>query len=244
MVVEALGEPGRFLETCPAATLQACLMKANARLLAEGTLTKEDMTEWPLMEALDHLEATVRSLETNVGPLRSAMVMNFCSAKDRLGNMHELEWILLPPFGDPARRHEFPGVTDGDYGLLTETDLYIYLVNATKCEWLPDSVIEEIRPAVKSLHLIPYTGGPTREEQSAYFKFMSDHYDDLHDFIIFVHPDSPEHQGVRFNALKKALTVVRSGSQLAVDSLKYYPLSQQLLINPRRTWSSTYAPQW
>lgn len=85
-------------------------------------------------------------------------------------------------------------------GLLRRTDLYIYIVDAPKCTGLNETFVEKLRGAVRSVHLERYRGGPAREEQSAYFKFLVDHYDDLPDFTIFVHPDAPEHQGEEFEA--------------------------------------------
>lgn len=89
-----------------------------------------------------------------------------------------------------------------------------------------------------------YQGGPDREEQSAYFKFLADHYDDLPDFTIFVHPDAPEHQGEQFGLLTSALQLIHTESELAHESLQYFPLSSQMVVQPRRTWGETYFQEW
>ncbi|CAE8705947.1 unnamed protein product [Polarella glacialis] len=113
----------------------------------------------------------------------------------------------------------------GDVGLLSDTDLYIYVVDTPWCEKPSEDTLAQLWRVARSLHVIQYRGGPQREEQSAYFKFIVDHWDSLPDFTIFVHPDADEHQGQEFLALRRALKLIKTQSEFANESIGYYPLS-------------------
>lgn len=260
-VSEVLVARDAVLLECAAAVLQALLLKLEENMVADprayeelmaayarslhagvlqGSLSAQDLETWPLLQGLNRVDAQKRMLD-EPRSASSAMVLNFCAARDRFGEVHELRWLLEPPFGDPARSAEFGGE---EMGLLRHTDLYIYLVEAPKCRWLGDAVVEELKGAVRSVNLVPYKGGPEREEQTAYFKFLSDHYEDLPDFTIFVHPDAPEHQGSAFLALRRALKLMQTHSRLAHEALRYYPLAQQMVVEPRRTWGASWAAGW
>lgn len=251
-----------LLPDCTAVVLQALLVKLEENMVyeehafddvigeytrilheavASRNITARDLEEWPLAEGLDRVR-TMNEVLRDRRPLSSAMVMNFCKAKDRFGQTHDLQWLLEPPFGDPAvLKEEF---ANDDAGLLKNTDLYIYLVDKPWCSSLDEALVEQLRTATRRVHIIPYTGGPEREEQTAYFKFIDDHYEDLPDFTIFVHPDAPEHQGSHFLALARALRLLRTNSELAWRSFGYYPLATQLVVEPRRTWGQKYAASW
>jgi len=260
-LADVLSARDELMLVCPVAVLQALLLKLEENLpyeprayqdimgayvryfhqaTANGALSEDDLRQWPLMQGLERVESQSNLLATRSGAT-SAMVLNFCAAKDRFGEVHELRWLLEPPFGDPARTAEFGGA---EMGLLLQTDLYIYLVDAPKCKWLGSEIVEKLKKAVRSVQLVPYKGGPTREEQTAYFKFLADNYETLPDFTIFVHPDAPEHQGAEFVALRRALKLIHTGSALAHHALQYYPLAQQMVVEPKRTWGSIYAAEW
>eukprot|EP00928_Gymnodinium_smaydae_P055182 TRINITY_DN38777_c0_g1_i1.p1 TRINITY_DN38777_c0_g1~~TRINITY_DN38777_c0_g1_i1.p1 ORF type:complete len:655 (+),score=80.87 TRINITY_DN38777_c0_g1_i1:57-2021(+) len=247
-------------ETCPAVVLQALLLKLEENLpyepgayqhltstyteylhdaIKRGKIGPVDFEMWPLNEGLRRISALYRALNTP-RRLTSAMVMNYCQVVDRFGATHELDWILEPPFGDLAQHPS----ESGDVGLLNDTELYIYIVDWPWCKAPAEDVLRKVRKVVRNLHLIKYRGGPRREEQSAYFKYIVDHWDSLPDFTIFVHPDADEHQGTSFLALRRALKVIRTQSQFAYDSIGYYPLASQMVVDPRRTWGNGYASSW
>ena len=87
------------------------------------------------------------------------------------------------------------------------------LVTCSGARVLPDFDRDALEPLLYELyssaqkqlcHALPlYSSG--REEQSAYFNFIIDHWEDLPDFTIFVHPDADEHQGAGFLALTLGL---------------------------------------
>ena len=130
-----------------------------------------------------------------------------------------LEWILEPPFGESRDDAGDAGDGDtGDTGLLTDTDFYIYQVDWPWCAPLQDEVLAKVRRAVRKLHVISYSAGPRREEQTAYFKYIADHWENLPDFTIFVHPDADEHQGSQFLALRRALKLIKTQSKFAQEA--------------------------
>jgi len=247
-----------LLPTCPAAVLQALLLKLEENLvyeprayqelmaeyvrymhtaLLQGSLTRGDLQEWPLSVGVDRTAAVSKALAEGRN-LSSAMVLNFCQPADRFGTVHGLSWLLDPPFGED--KPDEPG----DTGLLLDTDLYIYLVDAPWCKDLDPELVAQLETATRKVHLVKYTGGPQREEQTAYFKFLVDHYDNLPDFTIFVHPDAPEHQGVDFPALRRALKAIRTQSVFAHDAIGYYPLARQMVVDPKRAWGAPFAQSW
>lgn len=247
-----------LLLLCPVAVLQALLVKLEENLVYEprayqelmaeyarymhaailqGSLHRADLEEWPLAEGIERTVAVSKALAVGRN-LSSAMVLNFCQPEDRFGTVHGLSWLLEPPFGE----HRPDDV--GDTGLLLDTDLYIYLVDAPHCKDLNPELVAQLEKVTRRVHQVPYTGGPSREEQTAYFKFIVDHYDNLPDFTIFVHPDAPEHQGVEFPALRRALKAVRTQSAFAQGAIGYYALAQQMVVDPKRTWGERFAPSW
>jgi len=249
-----------LVSVCPAAVLQALLLKLEENMvyeprayeelmaeyaryfhaaILEGGITRGDLEAWPLGVGVERVLAMSRALSERQ-ELTSALVMNFCSPRDRFGELQALNWLLEPPFGDPAASSSI----GEDVGLLDQTDLFIYLVDAPWCTRPSELIVEQLRRAVRRVFLVPYTGGPEREEQTAYFKFITDHYDNLPDFTIFVHPDAPEHQGADFPALRRALKLIRTQSAFAQSAMGYYPLAHQILIDPKRAWGTNYAPAW
>eukprot|EP00931_Biecheleriopsis_adriatica_P104672 TRINITY_DN79315_c0_g1_i1.p1 TRINITY_DN79315_c0_g1~~TRINITY_DN79315_c0_g1_i1.p1 ORF type:complete len:677 (-),score=126.76 TRINITY_DN79315_c0_g1_i1:7-1998(-) len=249
-----------ILEICPAAVLQAILLKLEENLVyqsgayeglmsqytkilqqavRQGMIGAVDFDTWPLDEGIDRTFEVVQRLGDR-RRLTSAMVMNYCQVVDRFGASHELGWLLEAPFGDP----ELVTSENGDVGLLKDTDLYIYQVDWPWCKPPSEAVLSKVRGAVRELHVVHYRGGPRREEQTAYFKFILDHWDNLPDFTIFVHPDANEHQGSAFLALRRALKLINTQSQFAYDSIGYHPLAQQLVIDPKRTWGKPFASTW
>eukprot|EP00435_Cladocopium_sp_Y103_P007265 s2175_g2.t1 len=244
-------------EICPVALLQAILLKleenlvyqtdAFQSLMAQYTLylheairnekiTAEDMKTWPLDEGVQRALKVSEALAQKID-LSSAMVMNYCQTIDRFGTSHELDWILEAPFGESLDSR-------GDTGLLTDTDFYIYQVDWPWCAPLKDEVLAKVRRSVRKLHVISYSAGPRREEQTAYFKYIADHWENLPDFTIFVHPDADEHQGSQFLALRRALKLLKTQSKFAQEALAYYPLAQQMVIEPMRIWGKDFAPIW
>lgn len=82
-----------------------------------------------------------------------------------------------------------------------------------------------------------YKGGPGREEQSGYLKYIIDNYNELENrFVLFTHPDAHEHQGDRFDALRRVLRIARTHSALAPEMLRFVPLSVQRIVAPLRTY--------
>jgi len=63
-------------------------------------------------------------------------------------------------------------------------------------------------------------------------------------FTIFTHPDAPEHMGVALSTLRRVLKLIHTGSVLARTSIGYYPLAQQMVVDPKRTWGAKYAADW
>lgn len=265
-----------LLLVCPAAVLQALLVKLEENMVYEArayeelmaeyarylnhavrakTIGPRDMEAWPLSEGIERVLSISRALSEpadkvelqpkppSVPKLTSAMVMNFCQARDRFGELHELRWLLEPPFGDPAATTDTASGA-GETGLLQHTDLFIYLVDNPWCTRPSETVVQQLESAFRKVHLIPYVGGPEREEQTAYFKFLADHYDNLPDFTIFVHPDAPEHQGANFPALRRALRLIHTGSAFARSAIGYYPLAMQMVIDPKRAWGVRFAASW
>ncbi|CAD7971924.1 unnamed protein product [Amoebophrya sp. A120] len=177
---------------------------------------------WPLAEGyqrvLDLEEALVEKKEYSI-----AMIMNFCSVKDRFGEAHGLDWLA-----------EGSDMLEEDPDLLRIVDVHIYIVDLPKCNG-QRSHFAHIERVVKSLTVERYQGAPDREEQSSYFRYIVDHYDDMADFVIFVHPDAPEHQGKEMRALVEALRLLKTKSALAYNSIEYYPLALQYIREPLRT---------
>ncbi|CAK8986558.1 KH domain-containing protein [Durusdinium trenchii] len=242
-------------EICPVALLQAILLKLEENLIYQPDafqslmsqyalylheairnelVTSDEMAMWPLDEGIQRVSHISQALMTR-RPLTSAMVMNYCQVVDRFGAHHELQWLLEPPFGENV---------GGDTGLLTQTDLYIYQVDWPWCQPLREEVLMKLRKAVRSLQLLNYSGGPKREEQTAYFKYITENWENLPDFTIFVHPDADEHQGPAFLALQRALKLIHTQSQFAYESLAYYPLAQQMVVDPMRTWGTHFSSIW
>ncbi|CAJ1326851.1 unnamed protein product [Effrenium voratum] len=240
-------------DICTVALLQAILLKLEENLIyqadafeslmsqyalylheaiRQGRIRQEDMEVWPLDEGIRRVRNISQALSEK-RPLSTAMVMNYCQVTDRFGASHELDWLAEPFFAEAA-----------EGGLLAETDLYIYQVDWPWCKPLQEGILRKLRRVVRRLHVVPYAGGPRREEQTAYFKYISDHWDNLPDFTIFVHPDADEHQGAAFLALRRALSLINTQSQFAYDALGYYPLAQQMVVEPRRTWGPGFAPKW
>ncbi|CAJ1438838.1 unnamed protein product [Effrenium voratum] len=240
-------------DICTVALLQAILLKLEENLIyqadafeslmsqyalylheaiRQGRIRQEDMEVWPLDEGIQRVRNISQALSEK-RPLSTAMVMNYCQVTDRFGASHELDWLAEPFFAEAA-----------EGGLLAETDLYIYQVDWPWCKPLQEGILRKLRRVVRRLHVVPYAGGPRREEQTAYFKYISDHWDNLPDFTIFVHPDADEHQGAAFLALRRALSLINTQSQFAYDALGYYPLAQQMVVEPRRTWGPGFAPKW
>lgn len=255
LVSSVLQARDELLHVCPVAVLQAILLKLEENIVYEplayqemmgayaaylqgsveaGSVAAADLRQWPLTQGLDRVLKLSKELAV-VRPLTSAMVMNYCQPADRFGTIHDLDWLLVPPFGEP-------GVPDA--GLLSDTELFIYLVDAPWCRALDPVLVAQLERVARRVHLVPYTGGPGREEQTAYFKFLADHYDSLPDFTIFVHPDAPEHQGEEFPALKRALRLIRTGSELAYETIGYYPLAEQMVVDPKRAWGSSFKATW
>lgn len=52
------------------------------------------------------------------------------------------------------------------------------------------------------------------------FTYLAEHHATLPDFVVFVHPDSQEHQTAEFPALRAALELLSSDSELANTSLQ------------------------
>ena len=216
-------------DICPAALLQAILLKleenlvyqadAFQSLMAQYTLylhealrnekiTSDDMMTWPLDEGVRRVKNISEALAEKRS-LSSAMVMNYCQTVDRFGTSHELDWILEPPFGEDL---------GGETGLLTDTDFYIYQVDWPWCVPLREEVLSKVRKAVRHLQVIKYSAGPRREEQTAYFKYIADNWEQLPDYTIFVHPDANEHQGALFLALRRALRLIKTQSRFAEEA--------------------------
>ena len=224
-------------EICPVALLQAILLKLEENLVYQsdafqslmaqytlylheairnGKISSDDLISWPLDEGVQRAMNISKALGSKRS-LSSAIVMNYCQVVDRFGTSHELDWILAPPFGE-----SFVSSTDvGDTGLLTDTDFYIYQVDWPWCQPLKEEVLVKVRRAVRNLHVINYSAGPRREEQTAYFKYIADHWERLPDFTIFVHPDADEHQGAQFLALRRALKLIKTQSQFAYEDRKH-----------------------
>mmetsp|Transcript_19954 Transcript_19954/g.46426 ORF Transcript_19954/g.46426 Transcript_19954/m.46426 type:complete len:666 (-) Transcript_19954:36-2033(-) len=264
-VQRILGVAEAIQAICPAAYLQALLIKLEENLvydsrsyrnildvyirelhagIASEQILPADLHQWPLQVGFERVTSLAASLQFKK-TLRSAMVLNFCQVQDRFGEVHALDWILNAPFGwleegDDEQRFN----SKRRAGLLQDTDLFMYLVNSSHCRPPASDLVEALQRSMRSVQLIPYTGGPSREEQSAYFKYIVDHYDSLPDFTIFVHPDSPEHQGQRFEAMSRALTLIKTGSELAEKSLGYYPIALQMVVDPKRTWGEEYREHW
>eukprot|EP00929_Paragymnodinium_shiwhaense_P057748 TRINITY_DN28908_c0_g1_i1.p1 TRINITY_DN28908_c0_g1~~TRINITY_DN28908_c0_g1_i1.p1 ORF type:complete len:566 (+),score=86.76 TRINITY_DN28908_c0_g1_i1:113-1810(+) len=255
-VDDILQDFAQYVDQCPPAALQALLVKLEENMvydntafvqlmgrytrelhaaMRQGKLTPEDLQVWPLEEGVRRVTKMAEKLAEHRN-ISSAMVLNYCSPQDRYGTVHQLDWILKPPFG--------PKVEDEVSGLLLGTDLYIYLLDMKKCTPPPEAWKASLRPAVRNLYFVSYTGGPGREEQSSYFKYIVDHYDHMPDFTIFVHPDAPEHQGAEFKLLRRVLQLLATQSQYAYDSIGYLPLAMQMLIDPTRVWAQDYKHRW
>eukprot|EP00439_Symbiodinium_sp_Y106_P033913 s7236_g4.t1 len=248
-------------QVCPAVALQALLLKLEDNIVVQPgafealmsrytsilhqairdqTITPQDMKNWPLDYGVERVLNISRALAIP-RRLTAAVVMNYCQVVDRWGTSQLLTWLVEPPFGEPIE-----GVAES--GLLKNAELFIYQVDWPWCQPLAGEVLDQLRGSVKELHVVTYRGGPRREEQTAYFKYILDHWDNLPDFTIFVHPDADEHQGQRFLALTRALKLINTQSQFASDALGYYPLAQQMVVDPRRTWghrnTDTFASTW
>ena len=236
---------------CPAVALQALLLKLEDNIVVQPgafetlmsryasilhqavrdeTIAPSDMRSWPLDVGVERVLNISRALAIP-RRLTTSVVMNYCQVVDRWGTSQLLTWLLSPPFGEKVE-----GVVDS--GLLKEADLYIYQVDWPWCQPLAEDVLDRLRACVRQLHVVAYRGGPRREEQTAYFKYILDHWDDLPDFTIFVHPDADEHQGQAFLALSRAMKLINTQSQFAYDALSYYPLAQQMVVDPMRTWGT------
>lgn len=226
-------------EICPVALLQAILFKLEENLVYQsdafqslmaqytlylheairnGKISSYDLISWPLDEGVQRAMNISKALAQKRS-LSSAIVMNYCQVVDRFGTSHELDWILAPPFGESLASSGSGDV--GDTGLLTDTDFYIYQVDWPWCQPLKEEVLVKVRRAVRKLHVINYSAGPRREEQTAYFKYIADHWERLPDFTIFVHPDADEHQGAQFLALRRALKLIKTQSQFAYEDRKH-----------------------
>ncbi|CAD7952466.1 unnamed protein product [Amoebophrya sp. A25] len=225
---------------CPSSVLQTMLFKMEASVFrhdAETVIPEQKglyhdylhrnlgklNRGWPLEQGYQRildLEDAVASdkLEYTIG-----MVMNFCSVKDRHGEAHGLDW--LSP--------ESEMLTE-DPDLLKQVHVYIYLVDLPKCNARREN-FRQVEAVVGQLTIKRYTGAPEREEQSSYFRHIVDNYDTLDDFIIFVHPDAPEHQGKEMRALTEGLRLLKTNSELAYRSIVYYPLAMQYIRSPLRT---------
>ncbi|CAE7584282.1 unnamed protein product [Symbiodinium sp. CCMP2456] len=259
-VAYILADLDSISKMCPAVALQALLLKLEDNIVVQPgafealmsrytsilhqairdqTITPQDMNNWPLDYGAERVLNISRALAIP-RRLTAAVVMNYCQVVDRWGTSQLLTWLVEPPFGEPIE-----GV---ESGLLKNAELFIYQVDWPWCQPLAEEVLDRLRVCVKELHVVTYRGGPRREEQTAYFKFILDHWDSLPDFTIFVHPDADEHQGQRFLALTRALKLINTQSQFASDALGYYPLAQQMVVDPRRTWghrgTDTFASTW
>ena len=248
-------------EACPAVALQALLLKLEENIIVqpgafdtlmsrytlilhqavrEQTITAQDMRNWPLDYGVERVLNISQALALP-RRLTASVVMNYCQVVDRFGTSQLLTWLMDPPFGEPIE-----GVLES--GLLRNTDLHIFQVDWPWCEPLPQDVLDRLRVSVRELRVVTYRGGPRREEQTAYFKYILDNWDNLPDFTIFVHPDADEHQGQKFLALTRVLKLINTQSQFAYDALEYYPLAQQMVVDPRRTWgregADAFAPVW
>lgn len=229
--------------TCAPALLQAQLLKAEERALVgpsevdhfmsryaeimqeavkRGRLSAGDFGDWPLELGLQRVQQVREDVaqEAFQKPATVDMVMNFCSIRDRHGVEQKLSWLAKQPLQSLLK----------DAGVR----LVLYLVEQPHCDTSHEQ-FEYLKSTIGGAQLVHYNGSDKREEQSAYFKYLADNFDNLPDFVIFVHPDAPEHQGDEFAAFRRALKLLQTRSVLAYRSLQYFPLALQLIKNPNRT---------
>jgi hypothetical protein len=133
---------------------------------------------------------------------------------DRLEKEHKLHWLTSGQL-----------VKDPKY--LKQVDLFVYLVDKPHCN-AQASDFDYLKPYLKSVTAEKYPyAGPKREEQSCYFWHLYKYYETMADFVIFTHPDTDEHVGEDVVPLKKVLGLLSTNSELAYESVSYYPLAMQ-----------------
>ena len=201
---------------CPAAVLQTMLLKLEVSMFGNDEHERDEQKElylrylhenlgrvnpaWPLQEGWRRVTELEEELEKKTS-YRISMIMNMCSVKDRFGEVHGLDWLTNKS-----------ALLQKDPDLLKQVHVWIYIVDLPKCTATRED-LKEIEAVVGNLTIERYTGAPEREEQSSYFRHIVDNYDDLADFIIFTHPDAPEHLGAEMKPLLAALNLLKTNTE-------------------------------
>ncbi|KAF4740220.1 hypothetical protein FOZ62_000243, partial [Perkinsus olseni] len=245
-------ESANIKQNCTVAILQAVLLKLEqtapldheqylrmidhymdtslAYLDEVDAITTSDVDSWPIAAGIERLiEIERRSVRTR--DLTVDMILNYCQSIDWRNMTQPMKWLRSP-------------VLTPHWSIV---NIHVYLVQQPHCDQHAVTTILRLLAGLdfRSVHVEKYfTGGPNREEQSAYFHHIAKYYHSLGDWLLFMHPDSDEHQGDDFIALSRALKLIHRGSEFALETLGVYPLSQQFIFRPKRVRAEPFRWAW
>ena len=105
-----------------------------------------------------------------------------------------------------------------------------------------DALTEAVRSLVSHIAVSVVEEELRADDCTAYLKFITDNYDDLSDFVFFIHPDIEEHAMMPLveRVIKAVMNGVLSSTELPVDENSAPPAPSVL----RMTTDSSFDPLW